>query len=459
MKFQNTNLSARILARACALLSLSVLLGCATTGDAGKTGSKVPFFGAMEVHRYVLPNGLKLLVLEDDSSPTFAYQTWFRVGSRDEAVGYTGLAHLFEHMMFKGTKTLGEGKFDRILEEAGAEGENAFTSRDYTAYVQEMPKDKLDLIAKLESDRMVNLIVNDASFKTEREVVQNERRFRNENSPDGLMYQEIFGVAFQKHSYRWPVIGYEADLNRMGSAEAVKFYSDYYAPNRATIVVVGDVKANEVLDVVTKYYGKLEPKTPPENPIPAEPAQTKPRHKTLKLNTQVQKIMVAYPVPAVTHADVPALQVMRTVLTGGKSSRLYRALVDAGITTSIDTYDLDDKDPSILTFIANCQKGRKASEAESVLLKEIASFQKIAISQAELDRAKNTLQTQLYDSLTAPNERAIFLGHYETVSDSFRTGVEMMQKIASVTPTQIQEVAKKYLNPNARSVVIGVQKK
>lgn len=446
----------------CERIGLLALLlfafSCSSTNKVEKEGKKIPFFGSMEVNRFVLPNGLKLLILEDASSPTFAYQTWFRVGSRDEDVSYTGLAHLFEHMMFKGTKSMPEGQFDRMLERAGAEGENAFTSRDYTAYVQEMPKDKLDMIAKLESDRMVNLVVNDKSFKMEREVVQNERRMRNENSPDGLMYQEIFGVVYKQHSYRWPVIGYEEDLNRMSAGDAEKFYQAHYSPNHATIVVVGDVKASEVLKVVTKYYGKLEAKNLPEKVIATEPEQTSPRRKVLKLNTQVQKMMVAYPVPAITHEDIPALEVMRTVLTGGKSSRLYQALVESGVSTAVDTYDLDDKDPGILIFMTNLQKGKSASVAESILLKEIEKFKKKPISQAELDRAKNGLLAQFYDSLSAPSEKANFLGHYETVSPSFRTGVDILNQIGNVTATQIQAAAKKYLNPDARNVVTGVQK-
>lgn len=440
-----------------AFLSL-VFAGCSSVGKIEKEGARLPFFGSMEVHRFVLPNGLKLLVLEDSSSPTFAYQTWFRVGSRDEDVKYTGLAHLFEHMMFKGTKNLPEGQLDRILEQAGAEGENAFTSRDYTAYVQELPKSKLDLIAKLESDRMVNLLVNETSFATEREVVQNERRMRNENSPDGLMYQEIFGVAFQKHSYRWPVIGYQEDLARMSANEARAFYQNYYAPNHATVVVVGDVKAAEVLRTVVNYYGGLKARQLPEKIIPREPEQVSPRNKVLKLNTQVQKLMVAYPVPAVTHEDIPVLQVMRTVLTGGKSSRLSTALVETGVMTSIDTYDLDDKDPSILVFIGNLQRGKKATQAEAIMLAEIEKFKRAPISQAELDRAKNSLQAQFYEGLSSPAEKANFLGRYETISDNFRTGVDIFSRIAAVTATQIEAAAKKYLVPNSRSVVMGVQK-
>jgi zinc protease len=200
----------------------------------------LPFIGGFEVHRYVLDNGLKLMIVEDHSSPTFAYHTWFRVGSRDEKVKYTGLAHLFEHMMFKGTTVHPPGEFDRLLERAGAEGENAFTSHDYTAYVQEMPKSELDLIVRLEADRMVNLVVDEKSFKTETEVVQNERRFRTENSPDGTLTQILFETAFTKHSYHWPVIGYQEDLERMSAQDAFSFYKTFYNPNNAVVVVVGE---------------------------------------------------------------------------------------------------------------------------------------------------------------------------------------------------------------------------
>ncbi|NDG83730.1 MAG: insulinase family protein, partial [Proteobacteria bacterium] len=196
----------------------------------------IPFAGNFSLRRARLPNGLKILILKDPSSPTFAYQTWFNVGSRNEVAGKTGLAHLFEHLMFKGTTHHKEGEFDALLEQAGAEGENAFTSNDHTAYVQELPDTRFDLITDLEADRMVNLIVNDASFKTEREVVQNERRFRKENSAEGTMYQTLFETSFSEHPYHWPVIGYEQDLNAMTAQDARDFYERFYSPDRATVV-------------------------------------------------------------------------------------------------------------------------------------------------------------------------------------------------------------------------------
>ena len=242
----------------------ALLPGCSSGPEVKSAApdlNAVPLVGNFLVHRYTLDNGLRLLVVEDHTSPTFAYQTWFRVGSRDEVVGRTGLAHLFEHMMFKETKLHKDGEFDKLLEAAGAEGENAFTSRDYTAYVQELPSTKLDLIMSLESDRMVGLEVNDQLFKTELEVVQNERRFRNENSPDGTMYQEIFDASFTKHPYHWPVIGYQegpryddlrATTHRWRSTALTT------APTTRRSWSSGDVKPDEVLAKVTqKYYGAI----------------------------------------------------------------------------------------------------------------------------------------------------------------------------------------------------------
>jgi len=233
--------------------------------------------GEFKVRRVLFNNGLKLLILSDDSSPTFAYQTWFAVVSRNEVVGKTGLAHLFEHMMFKGTKKYPDGQFDSILEQSGVEGENAFTTNDHTVYIQELPKEQLDLIIELESDRMNNLVVDENSFKTEREVVQNERRFRKENSAEGTIYQTLFETAFSESPYHWPVIGYEQDLNIMNAQDARDFYRSYYSPDRATIVVVGDVNENEVIRKVEKAYGTLVAKNTPNVEMKRDPEQKAPR--------------------------------------------------------------------------------------------------------------------------------------------------------------------------------------
>ncbi len=447
-----------------------VLCGCAGAKSKSASESKlpsaaaplaeggIPLAGSYKVHRYLLDNGLRLLVVEDHSSPTIAYNTWFKVGSRDEVPGLTGLAHLFEHMMFKGTKNHKEGEFDHILESAGAEGENAFTSRDYTAYVQELPSDKLELIAQLESDRMVNLMVNEDSFKTEREVVQNERRFRNENSPDGLMYQELFGIAFNTHSYRWPVIGYEQDLASMKGDNALDFYRTHYSPNHATVVVTGDVTPQHAYEVVKKYYGSLKPQEAKSHEIPTEPAQTQVRRKQLKLNMQVEKLMMGYHIPGIIHEDMPKIDILAGILAGGKSSRLYRALVETGIASGVETYDLEDKDPSLFVVQANLQKGQKAAQAEAIILRELAKVAKNGVTPEEVARAKNRLSFGFYEAMNTNPERARFLGQYEAVAGDFQSGIDSFQKAQAVTPADVQAAAQRYLEPNNRNVITGVSK-
>ena len=438
-------------------MALLVITGCATGSRSGDSQT-LPLIGDFEVHRFLLPNGLKLVVVEDHSSPTFAYQTWYDVGSRDEQPGKTGLAHLFEHMMFKETKTLKDGQFDKILEAAGAEGENAFTSRDYTAYVQELPVTQLDLIARLEADRMVNLLVNDKAFKTETEVVQNERRMRLENSPDGTLFEAMFDVAFTKHPYHWPVIGYQKDLDAMSAADARSFYKTFYSPSHATIAVVGDVKASQVLETVKKHYGALAASQPSARKLAEEPEQKSPRRKNIKLNMQVEKLFVSYHIPANGHPDMPAIDVLQSVLSGGKSSRLNRALVETGIASSVGSFDLDDQDPTLFMVIANLQKGNKAAHAESVLLREITRLVKEPPSAQELERAKNIIDFDFYEALNSNTEKASFLGKHETVSGGFENAIAAQKRIRDVTPADVQAVAKKYLDPKNRTVITGVPK-
>ena len=418
----------------------------------------LPLAGSFSVNRIHFPNGLRLLVVEDHSSPTFAYQTWFKVGSRNEVPGKTGLAHLFEHMMFKETKNLKEGEFDRLLESAGAEGENAFTSRDYTAYIQEMPSSQLELIIKAESDRMTNVIVNDQSFKTERDVVQNERRFRNENSPDGIMDQELFQLAFSQHPYHWPVIGYQSDLDSMSAADASQFYHTYYAPNHATILVVGDVKTADVKTFVQKYYGHLAAQPTPKLPQIAEPIQDQARAKELKLNIQVEKLLLGYKIPGFVHEDMPMLDLIQHILTGGKNNRLRDALVETGVASAVSAYDFEDRDPSLFVIMVNLQKGKKASDAEKIILAELKKLSSKLVSSEELQRAKNKSRFSFYKSLESNYEKAYFLGAYESLANDFSAGLEHERRVGAATSQDILKVAQKYFQPNSRTVIRGMKK-
>lgn len=418
----------------------------------------IPFFGDTQVYRARLDNGLKVLIVQDPSSPTFSYQTWFDVGSRNERQQYTGLAHLFEHMMFKRTSKHPEGEFDRLLERAGVEGENAFTSNDYTAYVQELPKSQLELIIELESDRMVNLVVDEAALKTEIEVVQNERRMRNENSPEGLIWQNLFETVFTIHPYHWPVIGYEEDLNRVTPSVAMDFYKTYYSPNRAVVVVVGDVEPDSVLSLIRKHYGKIQAQPELAENIPMEPAQTEVRRKTLKLNTPVEKLAVAFRIPGLLHEDTPALQLIQALLTDGKGARLKRALIDTGIASGVSSGNFENKDASMYVFQVNLQKGKKARFAETILLNEIQKLIRQPVGRAELDRALNLVQFAFYEGLMNDSGKSTFLGHYEIVGRDFTKGLAMYRSLKEVTPETLQRVARTYFNPNARTVIQGVPK-
>ncbi len=423
-----------------------------------KSEQVAPLVGSFQVHKYHLENDLKLLVVEDHSSPTFAYQTWYSVGSRNEVVGSTGLAHLFEHMMFKGTKHHKDGEFEKLMEAAGAEGENAFTSRDYTAYVQELPKEKLEMIVELESERMVNLIVDETAFKTEREVVQNERRFSYENNPDGLMYQELFGIAFTSHPYHWPVIGYEEDLNRMKSEDAYRFYKSFYAPNHATVVVTGDVEHNGVYEMAKKYYSKIRKQESANLATPTEAPQKSPRRKTLKFNVQVEKLLLGYHIPEAQHKDAATLETLSELLSGGKSSRLYQALVNTGVASAVDSGTEDNKDPSLFLIEVNLQKNKKAAHAENIILREINRLMHEIPSKKELEKIKNRISFSFYEHLNNNNGRARFLGKNETLLGNFEEGIKTYQASLHVTGADLQRVAVQYFFPENRSVIIGVPK-
>ncbi len=446
-----------------------ISMGCSSTSPSrlpsgGQTDGMilkqetVSLTGPFAVNRIQFKNGLRLLVVEDHSSPTFAYQTWFKVGSRNEVPGKTGLAHLFEHMMFKETKTMKDGEFDRLLESSGAEGENAFTSRDYTAYIQELPSTQIELIVKAESDRMTNVIVNDQSFKTEREVVQNERRFRNENSPDGIMDQNLFELAFNQHPYHWPVIGYQNDLDSMSAQDASKFYKTYYAPNHATIVVVGDVKTEEVTSLIQKHYGSLPSQPTPQRLQIAEAIQTDPRKKQLVLNIQLEKLLIGYKIPGFAHEDMPALDVLQSLLTGGKNNRLREALVETGIAGSVGAYDFEDRDPSLFVIMVNLQKGKKAKEAERVILHQLQQLAHGLVPAEELQRAKNKSRYGFYKGLESNYQKAYFLGAYESLADHFSAGLEHEKKVEAVSAQDVLRVVQRYFKPNSRTVITGVRK-
>lgn len=413
------------------------------------------YFGVSKVQRYRLANGLKILVLEDHSAPTFAYQTWYNVGSRDERPGLTGLAHLFEHMMFKATKDHPDGEFSRILELAGAEGENAFTSHDYTGYVQNLPSGNFDLIASLESSRMTKLIVDDHVLDVEREVVKNERRFRNDNNPDGLLQEKLYETAFLKHSYHWPVIGYEPDLRATKEKQCNDFYRGHYAPNNATIVIVGDVNAAKVIRILDKYYGSI-PSTSLLTNIPSlEPPQKHERIAHVPIKSPIEKLLVGYHVPNIRHEDGPALQVLQNLLSGGKSSTLHHKLVDGGIATEVEAEFFENKDPGLFVIGADMQKGRTAKQALYTIDSVLRQLRAGHIANDEIERAIAYYRLSLFGEQVSNASKARFLGFYETVAGDYKFGIELVESLKAIDKTKLAKVIDRYLSKQNRTVIFG----
>src|SRR5262245_19937018 len=294
-----------------------------------------------------LENGLNLLHLRDPSAPIFAYQTWFAVGSRHEREGTTGIAHLFEHLMFNQTESHPPGELDRMIEAAGGDT-NAATWVAWTYYRDNLPKEELPLVVDLEADRMAHLVLGDKQVESEREVVANERRFRVEDDVDGFLSEELYKLAFTTHPYHWPTIGWMRDIMAISIANCRDFYRTYYAPNNATVVLVGDVSEEEARARIEDKYGAIPSAEIPLEHAPAEPEQTSERRAAFKKPVVGDKLRMGYKSPPLTHADYPALEMISELLFGGKSSRLERRLVlDGEIASSCGASLAPFRDPGL----------------------------------------------------------------------------------------------------------------
>jgi len=424
-----------------------------------KRQENVPFFQNFKINEYELKNGLQVFIVQDKSSPTAAFQLWYKVGSKDEQKKYTGLAHLFEHMMFKKTKNLKEGQFDRELESLGVIGTNAFTNNDNTVYIHELPKSALNRVLELEAERMQNLVVDEEAFATEREVVKNERKMRNDNNPRGQIFQKLMETAFTTHSYHWPVIGYEEDLNRMNAKDALAFYKRYYAPNNAMIVIVGDVNPSDTIKLIHSHFHKIPPTIISRQTQKTEPPQKKARHKTLRLNLESESMYMGYKVPEVSHKDTPVFEVLQALLTDGRSSRLTKKLVDSGISTSISSGSFMLHDPGLFIFTSNLQKGKQATQAEKIILSELNNLIKNPPSDEELKRAKNLILYTFYSSFVTNKSKAMFIGSNASKSGSYQEGLDRLNLMLEVTPADLKRIIQTYFNPNQRTVIIGVPKR
>jgi zinc protease len=409
----------------------------------------------LPVQEHHLANGLRVVTLEDHSAPVAIVQVWYHVGSKDEVPGKTGLAHLLEHMMFKGTAAHGPGEFSRLVA-AGGGDDNAFTSRDYTAYFEKFAADRLDLGLRLEADRMRGLRLDPVEFNRERSVVKEERRMRTEDNPQAALVEQVQAAAFLSHPYRDPVIGWMPDIDRLTVADLKAFYDRYYQPGNATLVLVGDFDTAAVMEEVKAAFG----------PIPAGPAIAQPhfselpqhgeREVELRREAQLPFVYVAYHTPTLEDKDGHALEVLAQLLAGGKSARLYRSLVQErriALYTGA-SYDSDAEDPSLFTVYGAIQPGHTTEEWQAAVAEELRRLAEEPVPERELTKAKNQIEAQFVFAQDSAFYLAMTLGRLYTTGRGVDDLNAYLPRIRAVTAADVQRVAQTYFGPDQRTVGI-----
>jgi zinc protease len=409
-------------------------------------------WGATEPFEATLDNGLRVLLLEDHRSPIVSFQGWYKVGSRNEMPGATGISHLLEHMMFKGTPNYGPRVYARLIEQNGGQ-DNAFTSHDHTGYYVNIAADKVDLVIALEADRMRNLLLDPKDIDAERQVVMEERRTRTEDDPDGFLGEELAAIAFKAHPYRWPIIGWMEDVRRITPEEIRAYYATYYVPNNALVVAVGDFNGPELLEKIKRAFGPI-PRGPEPPPVrAAEPPQNGERRVTVRKEAKLPLIYVGYPVPNFRSSDAYALDLLSTILSDGRSSRLYRRLVyEAQIALNAGgDYSYFSADPNLFWFYATALPGHSIESVEKALYQEVERLKTELVSETELERAKNQIEAAFVFRQDSIHRRASLLARFELIG-GWRLLSRFVPAIRAVTAQDLQQVARTYFPDDRRNV-------
>jgi zinc protease len=412
----------------------------------------VPVLSNDAVVAATLDNGLRVLLLEDRRSPIVTFQMWYRVGSRNELPGATGIAHFLEHMMFKGTPTYGPRQFAQLVEQNGGQ-DNAFTSQDVTSYYVNIAAEKIDLVIDLEADRMQNLLLEPREIDSERQVVIEERRTRTEDDPGGALGEEVSALAYKNHPYGHPIIGWMEDLKRITPEEIRAFYKTYYVPNNATLVAVGDFKASDVLAKVRARFGRI-PKGPAPPPVLAvEPPQNGDRRVLVKKEAQLPIVYLGYHVPNQQSPDAPALELLSTILSSGRASRLYRGLVherqvalEAGGDYSYFTFD-----PPLFWFWGTPMPGQTPETMEKALVEEMERLKKEPVTDEELTRARNQTEAAFVFQEDSVHRRAALLARFELVG-GYAGKDRFLERLRAVTAADVQRVARTYFSDDKKNV-------
>jgi zinc protease len=417
----------------------------------------VPAVVRADTYERTLANGLKVIVKEDHRAPVVVQQVWYHAGSMDENTGTTGVAHVLEHMMFKGTVEVPAGQFSKIIAAAGGR-ENAFTSYDHTAYFQQLHKSRLPLAMQLESDRMHNLQLAKKEFGKEIKVVMEERRWRTDDDPHALMYEKLMAAAYEEHPYHHPVIGWMIDLQNMTDADAQEWYKTWYAPNDATLVVAGDVKADDVFALAQRYYGSIPAATLPQRKAVGETQQLGIQRLVVKAPAELPYLIMAWHAPTLRDAQKDwkpyALEVLAGVLDGNSSARLNKALVrDQQVAMDVGTgYDSVARGPGLFLLEATPREGKTVGDVEHALREQLALLIRDGINADELERVKAQVMAGEVYKRDSVFYQAMQIGQMETSGLSYKDIPVMLQKLQAVTAQQVQDIAREIFNDDHLTV-------
>ncbi len=408
---------------------------------------------ASDVEKFTLDNGMKILVVEDNSIPNANMYIFWRAGSRNESPGTTGLAHFFEHMMFNGAKKYGPKQFDRTMEGAGG-ANNAYTTTDATVYTNWFPSDAIEIIFDLEADRIQNLALTPDLVESERGVVQSERQTGLENSNFRFLNEQVKAVAYRAHPYSWPVLGHESDIANWSMQDLKDFYRTYYAPNNATVVISGAVKVEEVKRLAKKYFEPIPSQPPPRAVHTVEPPQRGERRVYVeKASVSSPNIMMAFHTPEASHPDYYALSILDDILTSGNSARLNKSLVSEEQVASVvfSSYSASI-DPNTFFVYAIATKQANAKQLEEAIIKQINHIMKNGVTERELQKVKNQKVVDFYREISTINGKADAIGSYEFYFGSYEKLYDAPKNFEKVTVEDIKRVANTYLRKKNRTV-------
>jgi zinc protease len=399
-----------------------------------------------------LKNGMRILVQPDHSIPNVAIYTFYKIGSRNERPGTTGISHFFEHMMFNGAKKYGPGELDKVMEANGGSN-NAYTTRDVTVYQDWFPHSATELIFDIESDRIRDLSFDPKKIESERGVVASERRTSVDGQNEGALDEQLWATAFIAHTYQWPVVGWMSDIEHWTIDDLKRQFSMGYSPSNATMVIVGDVTPEEIFALCEKYLESIPSHDPPPPVTTVEPEQIGERRLVVRKPAELPLLMIAYHVRQTNNPDFYALNLLQTILYHGESSRMYRRLVDKDQIALDVSPSLDSGfDPTIVVITAQPKEGIAPEKCETAIYEELDLVKKDLVSDQEMEKARNIRLAEFYRQVRTISGRANTIGTYDVFHGDYRKLFDAVKSYNAVTKEDLQRVARKYFSANNRTV-------